>query len=112
MAMKEINSAAEHMRRDPRAFWKWLGREAGWKQQASKSMGAQPMKHPVTGVMLTEEEDISAGWGIHYGRLAADVTGNSRRREHWDRWRTTPQRKHLVELDVDISEDEVVRTLN
>ncbi|CAN0437199.1 unnamed protein product, partial [Laminaria digitata] len=69
------------------------------------------MKHPVSGVMLTDEEEISTGWGVHYGRLAADITGNSRRREKWNRWRAKPQRRHLVELDADISEDEVVGAL-
>ena len=111
VATKEMNSAAEHMRRDPRAFWKWMGRKAGWKNQAEKSKGAQPMKHPVSGIMLTDEEDISAGWGVHYGGLAADATGNSRRREHWNSWRARPQRQHLAGLDSDISEDEVVETL-
>lgn len=111
VVLKQMNQAAKHMRRDPRAFWKWLGREAGWKQQATKARVTQPMKHPVSGKLLTDEGDISAGWGLHYGRLAADVTGNSRRSSHWDRWRAKPQRQHLTMLDADIAEDEVVEAL-
>lgn len=56
-------------------------------------------KHPETGFLLTIEGDISEAWRLHYVRLAANVTGNNRRRERLDTWRQHPQRGHLIKLD-------------
>eukprot|EP00904_Undaria_pinnatifida_P007807 jgi/Undpi1/4156/HiC_scaffold_16.g07523.m1 len=86
----EPGYAAEHTSRDPRAFWKRLGREAVWNQQAARSRAAPFMKHPVSGCVLTHEKGISVVWGLHHGRVAADMTGNSRRCSHWVRWRLNP----------------------
>eukprot|EP00904_Undaria_pinnatifida_P007818 jgi/Undpi1/4166/HiC_scaffold_16.g07533.m1 len=87
----EPGYAAEHTMRDPhKEFWKRLGREAVWKQRAARSRAATSIKRPVSGCVLTHEKGISVLWGLHHGRVAADMPGNSGRCSHWVRWRLNP----------------------
>lgn len=108
---RTLDKAAEDMQRDPRTYWKWLSATAGWKTRDTAVGGAQPVKHPRTGDLLTDPNGINEAWGLHYGALAEDKTGNSRNPRKWERWRAHPQRRHLVDLDSDIDSEEMMEAL-
>lgn len=109
--VKALNTAAGQMRTDPKAFWRFTSSVAGWKRKDSNG-GSQPVKHPDSGELLTGEAEIGEAWKTHYERLAADVTGNSRKPDKWaDLWSASPKRRHLQELDGKITLEEMVESL-
>ena len=108
---RRIQKASEHLQTEPRNFWKWASNIAGWSPRCKVS-GVQPVKHAGSGSLLTEVTAISAAWRDHYGRLAADPTGNSQSPDRWTRWGQCPQRKHLEYLDEDIPYTEMLEALN
>lgn len=100
------------MRTDPRAYWQWVARTAGWRKKDTTTSGAQPIKHPNMEELITEEHRIRGAWEVHCGRLAADETENSTSAARWQAWYPRPERKHLVCLDADISREEMYASLN
>ncbi|CAB1120328.1 unnamed protein product [Ectocarpus sp. CCAP 1310/34] len=107
---KALCTASEQLRSDPKAAWHFMSAVAGWKRKDS-SGGLQPVQHPDSRALLTSANDISAAWRTHYQRLAADVTGNSRKSDKWNAWRAAPQRRHMTELDGPILREEMVEAL-
>lgn len=99
---KALKNACEDLRVDPRGFWQWSARAAGWRTRDSSS-GTQPVCHPDSGVLLTQLEDIRDAWRMHYERLATDESGNSRGAEKWRALREREARGHLSGLDEDIT---------
>lgn len=93
--------ACEDLRVDPRGFWQWSARAAGWRTRDASS-GTQPVCHPDTGVLLTQVGDFGEAWRMHYERLARDETGNSRGAAKWENPRTRSGRGYVSELDEDI----------
>jgi hypothetical protein len=81
---KTLKKAETDIVTDPRRYWRWASSLAGWRRKASCT-GAQPMKHPVTGELLTEARSINDAWRTHYANLARDETGHSRESvEYWN----------------------------
>ena len=54
---KALHKACDQMKHDPHNFWQWTSKVAGWKLKSSVS-GTQPVRHPSSGILLTEENDI------------------------------------------------------
>ncbi|CAN0380170.1 unnamed protein product, partial [Ascophyllum nodosum] len=107
---RRIQKASEHLQTEPRNFWKWASNIAGWSPRCKVS-GCNRETRGIR-ILLTEVTAISAAWRDHYGRLAADPTGNSQSPDRWTRWGQCPQRKHLEYLDEDIPYTEMLEALN
>lgn len=109
---KMLKRAEEDFKVNPHKYWRWASRLAGWKRKASCT-GAQPIKHPVTGELLTEAQSINDAWRLHYANLAEDSTGHSRESiEYWNgRLGLGPCRRPLQELNEDITRDEMLAAL-
>jgi len=107
---RSLGSASRCMSYEPRRFWKWASSMAGWRRK-DEHVGAQPVRDPRTGRLVTDAEGISEAWGLHYQQLAKDVTGNSRNPALgcWEgRLASHPRYEGMDELEADISAEELV----
>ena len=95
---RALKRVCGQLRHNPREFWQWTSRVAGWRKRNSMA-GVQPVQHPDSGQLLTEATTIRDAWKTHYGRLAADITGNSQTGTKWTRWQAAPKRRPLTYLD-------------
>ena len=68
--------------------------------------GIQPVLD-TDGRLLTALADIHRAWGEHFGRLAADSTGNSQDAEHWRHLDPHPQGPHLESLDESLTREDL-----
>ena len=106
-----LQRASLDMADNPRKFWRWASNLAKWKRKTALA-GAQPICHPVSGLLLTDSRDIQEGWRIHYGSLAADVTGHSRDVAFWqNRFNHIQRCIPPGELDQAISDADMLRAL-
>ena len=69
------------LRHDPRTFWNWASRTAGWKRRQDVS-GVQPMQNE-RGEIVNDLASIAEVWSRHYRTLLNDNTGHSRDPEYW-----------------------------
>lgn len=103
---KALGKAADNMRNNPREYWKWAAGLAGWKLKEATN-GMQPVRHPDTQEVLTQEGPIRDAWALHFERLAADPTGNSRNPTKWANWIESSPHQHMEKLDRPISVEEI-----
>lgn len=110
-ATKKLRALSKRLRHDPKAFWGWAQRECGKKGTGGTPAPSPDIRHPDTNVLLTESHEKSRAWQTHYGRLAQDVTGNSRNEQRWILWRQSPRRRELRQLNRPISMAEMRATI-
>jgi hypothetical protein len=106
---KAVFEATKDLKLEPRRFWQWASRTAGWRLRGGIA-GIQPMQD-AQGRLVTDLESVRQVWSDHFSELARDVTGHSRDPEYWRTGECGPQRRHLVELDRDLTENEIRTTL-
>lgn len=109
---REIKAAAAARSMQPRSFWQWAARNAGWRGSKGASAGSHPVRDPHSGQVVDSSEEIGLAWKNHYGLLAADETGHSQDEKYWRRkfrkWKKAPR---LEELNAKITVSEVRRAI-
>ena len=87
--IQHVQRGVDHyVNRDHRQYWRFLkGVMGGSSQLGGKSLMTltMPVRDPEDpDTLRTDPSDIARCWALHYGRLLADVTGNSQNDEHWE----------------------------
>ena len=68
-------------RGDNKAFWSWITSTSGYKQKRSAAFG---LVDPENGEICTDPARTARIWETHFGALAMDISGNSRRAGAWE----------------------------
>lgn len=97
---KRIRGAKMFAGKRWREYWRWLRTLLNNNVVTGKTMQANmPVRNPDdTNQLLTEPSAIAKAYALHYGRLAADVTGHSRVSRYWKEQRRTPEARELDRL--------------
>jgi hypothetical protein len=103
--------AGVDLKSDPRAFWEYV---RGWLRRPTLGEGGLcPVRDPASGQLAITPEAIVAAWANHYRELAKDTSGMGCDLSLWGA-RLAHVERHdetIVELDADISAEEVVRVV-
>lgn len=106
---KSIVNATDNATISSRVKWHWMISTAGWRRK-DRSDALNPICDSL-GVLQVEGTEIRKVWQQHFGKLAADQTGNSQNSSHWEDVLPGTPLPTIDTLNTDLTRAELVTTL-